>query len=217
MHLGQQFERALTYALHVHGGHVRKGSDVPYFSHLMGVAATVIENGGNEDQAIAALLHDAVEDQGGRPRLADIKDRFGKEVARIVEACSDSLDAAAGEDKEPWLERKRRYLASLPKKDDAILRVSVADKLHNARAIYRDAKAGRGAFWQRFQKAADGGAGETTDRSIAYYTALLRILRRVHKTPVTQEFGDAVAALESLVQDRRRHAHWVRELLSGGA
>src|SRR4051794_7750612 len=84
VHLGLRFERALVYALHVHGGHVRKATDVPYFSHLMAVSATVIENGGSENEAIAALLHDAVEDQGGRPRLNDIHDRFGAEVANTV-------------------------------------------------------------------------------------------------------------------------------------
>src|SRR5690242_2560574 len=112
MHLGLKFERALTYALHVHGGHVRKGTDIPYFSHLMAVAATVIENGGTEDEAIAGLLHDAVEDQGGHPRLNDIRDRFGSEVADIVEACSDSLDSAAGEPKKDWVARKRAYLGA---------------------------------------------------------------------------------------------------------
>jgi len=143
MHLGLNFERALVYALHVHGGHVRKGTRVPYFSHLMAVAATVIENGGTEEEAIAALLHDAVEDQGGLPRLADIRNRFGPAVATIVEACSDSLDSAAGEPREPWLTRKRRYLKALPEKSQPILRVTVADKLHNARSTVTPGILGR--------------------------------------------------------------------------
>jgi len=206
MHLGLNFERALTYALHVHGGHVRKGTSVPYFSHLMAVAATVIENGGSENEAIAALLHDAVEDQGGQPRLNDIRDRFGAEVADIVEACSDSLDAAAGEPKKGWLERKRKYLKGLGKKNSSILRVSAADKLHNARAIYRDAQSGGRAFWKRFDK--------PSEQTISYYTALYSIMRRVHKTPVTAELGDAIAALETLIENKGDHKRFVDALLA---
>jgi (p)ppGpp synthase/HD superfamily hydrolase len=205
MHLGTRFERALVYALHVHGGHVRKGTNVPYFSHLMAVSATVIENGGSEDEAIAALLHDAVEDQGGRPRLNDIRDRFGAGVAVIVEACSDSLDSAIGEEKEDWLTRKRRYLRALPEKPPSILRVSAADKLHNARAIYRDVKDLGPDLWKRFNKPAD--------QTVAYYTALHRILASAHPTPVTREFGDAVVGLESLLSDREGHKRYVAELL----
>jgi (p)ppGpp synthase/HD superfamily hydrolase len=206
MHLGPKFESALTYAMHVHGGHVRKGTDVPYFSHLMAVSATVIENGGTEDEAVAALLHDAVEDQGGRPRLNDIRDRFGEGVAYIVEACSDSLDSAAGEEKKDWLERKRTYLSALAKKSQSILRVSVADKLHNARAIYRDANSNGEKFWKRFNK--------PPEQTIAYYSALYSIMGRVHQTPVTAELNDAVKALETLVKNKTEHNRWVQELLA---
>lgn len=207
MHLGLNFERALVYALHVHGGHVRKGTRVPYFSHLMAVAATVIENGGTEEEAIAALLHDAVEDQGGLPRLADIRNRFGPAVATIVEACSDSLNSAAGEPKEPWLTRKRRYLKALPEKSLPILRVTVADKLHNARAIYRDARDLGPDLWKRF-------GGRPAEQTVAYYTALSGILREVHPTPVTQELCDAVTLLEGCLTDRRLHERYVHELLA---
>ena len=211
MHLGLNFERALTYALHVHGGHVRKGTEVPYFSHLMAVSATVIENGGSEDEAIAALLHDAVEDQGGQPRLNDIRDRFGVDVGDIVEACSDSLDSATGEPKKDWLERKRKYLHDLPEKSGAILRVSVADKLHNSRALYRDAKSGGKQFWERFSRPGDP---NTVDRTIAYYSALYSIFRIVHQTPVTAELGDAVAALHTLIEDQTVHDRIVEQLMS---
>jgi (p)ppGpp synthase/HD superfamily hydrolase len=180
-HLGTHFERALTYALHVHGGHVRKGTNVPYFSHLMGVAATVIENRGTEVEAIAALLHDAVEDQGGRPRLDDIRDRFGPEVADIVEACTDSLDSTAGQPKEDWLPRKRKYLSVLATKAPSILSATVADKLHNARAIYRDAKSGGPELWSRF--------GKPAEQTIAYYSALYGTIRHIHLTPVTAELA----------------------------
>jgi (p)ppGpp synthase/HD superfamily hydrolase len=124
---------------HVHGGQVRKETSIPYIAHLLAVAAAVLEYGGDEDLAIAALLHDSVEDQGGRRRLDDVHNRFGERVARIVEACSDSLaDTAKGERKAHWQERKETYIAHLLKADEDILRVSLADKVHNARAILRD-------------------------------------------------------------------------------
>src|SRR5215467_10091779 len=137
--LTDRFDRALLYATHVHGGQARKGSSTPYVAHLLAVAATVLEYGGDEDLAIAALLHDSVEDQGGKARLEDVRNRFGERVARIVEACSDSLaNTAKGERKAHWRERKDAYIAHLGTADDVILRVSLADKVHNARAILRD-------------------------------------------------------------------------------
>src|SRR5580700_1649440 len=109
--LTDRFDRALLYATHVHGGQVRKGTSIPYIAHLFAVAATVLEYDGSEDMAIAALLHDAVEDQGGEPRLSDIRNRFGDEVAKIVHACSDTVvNSSAGEQKEDWHTRKTRYI-----------------------------------------------------------------------------------------------------------
>jgi len=137
--LTDRFDCALLYATHVHGGQVRTETSTPYVAHLLAVAATVLEYGGHEDLAIAALLHDSVEDQGGKARLDDVRNRFGKRVARIVEACSDSLaNTAKGERKAPWRKRKEAYLADLRKADRDILRVSLADKVHNARTILRD-------------------------------------------------------------------------------
>jgi (p)ppGpp synthase/HD superfamily hydrolase len=137
--LTDRFDRALLYATHVHGGQVRKGTDTPYVAHLLAVAATVLEYGGDEDLAIAALLHDSAEDQGGAARLQDVRNRFGERVAGIVEACSDSLaDTAKGERKAHWQERKQTYIAHLQTVDEDILRVSLADKVHNARVILRD-------------------------------------------------------------------------------
>ncbi len=151
--LTDQFDRALLYATHIHGGQVRKETSTPYVAHLLAVAATVLEYGGDEDLAIAALLHDSVEDQGGKARLDDVRNRFGKRVARIVEACSDSLaNTAKGERKAPWRKRKEAYLADLRKADKDILRVSLADKVHNARAILRDLRKPdiREKVWARF-------------------------------------------------------------------
>jgi (p)ppGpp synthase/HD superfamily hydrolase len=160
----------VLYATHVHGGQVRKGTSTPYVAHLLAVAATVLEYGGDEDLAIAALLHDSAEDQGGEARLEDVRNRFGKRVARIVEACSDSLaNTAKGEPKADWLERKKAYLAHLQKADDDILRVSLADKVHNARAILRDLRkrdVGE-VVWTRFS--------QPKDQTLWYYRSLADI------------------------------------------
>src|SRR3974390_2503877 len=137
--LTEKFDRALLYATHVHGGQVRKGTSTPYIAHLLAVAATVLEYDGEEDFAIAALLHDCAEDQGGEARLNDIRNRCGVRVANIVEACSDSLaDTGKGEQKPDWCTRKKRYLKHIKKADLDVLNVSLADKDHNARAILRD-------------------------------------------------------------------------------
>jgi len=137
--LTDRFDRALLYATHVHGGQVRKGTSIPYVAHLLAVAATVLEFGGSEDLAIAALLHDAVEDQGGPTRLSDIRNRFGDRVADIVRSCSDSfVNTAAGESKEPKNIRTKRYLEHLLTVDQDTLLVSLCDKVHNARSILRD-------------------------------------------------------------------------------
>src|SRR6516165_11996786 len=112
--LTDRFDRALLYASHIHGGQVRKGTSTPHLAHLLAVSATVLEYRGDEDLAIAALLHDSVEDQGGWSRLEDVRNRFGERVARVVAACSDSLaDTAKGEPKAHWQERKEGYLAHL--------------------------------------------------------------------------------------------------------
>ena len=147
--LGRRTEEAFAYALAVHGAQVRKRLPIPYVSHLLAVASIVLEDGGDETQVVAALLHDAAEDQGGEARLADIRARFGDPVAEIVAALSDSLVADA-EEKAPWRVRKEAYLARLRDERDAgALRVALADKLHNARCIVTDVSADRAA-WGRF-------------------------------------------------------------------
>ncbi|MEZ5114657.1 MAG: HD domain-containing protein [Candidatus Nanopelagicales bacterium] len=148
--LGPRFVAAVDYATAVHSAQRRKGTDVPYASHLLAVAALVLEAGGDEDAAVAALLHDAAEDHGGRPRLADIRDRFGERVAAVVEGCSDSLTEEPGA-KEPWPQRKARYVAHLrdPHVSDEVLLVAAADKAHNASATAVDVRLDPGA-WARF-------------------------------------------------------------------
>jgi (p)ppGpp synthase/HD superfamily hydrolase len=172
--LTDRFDRALLYATHVHGGQVRKGTSVPYVAHLLAIAATVLEYGGSEDMAIAALLHDAVEDQGGEPRLSDIRNRFGDRVADfgdrvadIVRSCSDSVaNASSGQPKEDWSNRKTRYIKHLKSVDKKTLLVFLSDKIHNARSILRDLRKPEigTSVWKRFKK--------SKDESLWYYREL---------------------------------------------
>lgn len=190
--LTDRFDRALLYATHVHGGQVRKGTGTPYVAHLLAVAATVLEYGGGEDLAIAGLLHDSAEDQGGKARLDDVRNRFGPRVARIVEACSDSLaDTAAGERKAGWEERKRKYIAHLEKAGEDVLRVSLADKVHNARAILRDLRKPEiGAeIWKRF--------GQPKERTLWYYESLAEVFKRRLPGQLAEELAEIVAVLKA--------------------
>jgi len=145
-----RFDVALQFASGLHHQQARKDVSIPYIAHLMAVCALVLEAGGDEDQAIAALLHDAVEDQGGLPTLDTIRHLFGDRVADAVESCSDST-ASDPTKKLPWRERKEKYLAHLrsTKNEDALL-VAVADKLHNARAILSDYREQGERLWGRF-------------------------------------------------------------------
>lgn len=144
--LTSRFDEALLYARCIHGGQRRKGTSIPYFAHLMGVASIAIELGATEDQAIAALLHDAVEDQGGKPRLDDIRLRFGEDVADMVDACSDT-DV---QPKPPWRARKKAYLDHLESASTDALLVSLSDKIHNAEAILSDLRTIGDKVWSRF-------------------------------------------------------------------
>jgi len=150
--LTSRYDDALRYAHDLHREQTRKGTLIPYISHLMTVSALVIEHGGNEDQAIGALLHDAAEDQGGDATLADIRRRFGDAVAQIVNDCTDAWE----EPKPEWRPRKEAYLAILPKKSPQSLLVSLADKTHNAEAILFDYRALGDDLWPRFNGGADG-------------------------------------------------------------
>ena len=140
--LTERFEHAVGYANRIHSNQTRKGTGIPYLTHLLGVASLVMENGAeSEDEVIGALLHDAAEDQGGRPRLEDIQARFGEVVRDIVDACTDSYD----DPKPPWRERKEAYVIHVRERverggDEPALRVSLADKLHNTRAILADVR-----------------------------------------------------------------------------
>lgn len=171
-------------ATRLHGRQRRKGTDVPYVSHLLGVASLVLEAGGDEDQAIAALLHDAVEDQGGRPQLEKIRRHFGDRVAGIVEGCTDADSVP----KPPWRERKERYIEHIRHAPAEVRRVSAADKLHNARAILADVRRHGDAVWGRF----------TADRGgvLWYYRSLVTAFRETDTGYLAEELDRVVTELE---------------------
>ena len=146
--LTERFDAALHYAIAHHAQQLRKGTPIPYAAHLLAVASLVLEMHGDEDEAIGGLLHDVVEDGGGPEALAYIEEHFGANVADIVLANSDSVTGE--EEKAPWHERKRAYIAAFSHKSPAALRVSLADKLHNARSILTDYRAHGDALWARF-------------------------------------------------------------------
>ncbi|MGD8331782.1 MAG: HD domain-containing protein [Acidobacteriota bacterium] len=152
LRLGERFRAALTFAAEAHNGQGRKGTEVPYVAHLLGVTAIVLEYGGDEDQAIAALLHDAIEDQGGDVMRRQILERFGEHVTGMVNDCTDAEVIP----KPPWKERKLAYLAHIPAVAADSMLVSMADKLHNSRAILRDLRHKGPAVFERFKGGRDG-------------------------------------------------------------
>jgi (p)ppGpp synthase/HD superfamily hydrolase len=188
--LSDRFDRALVYATEVHAGQLRKGTQIPYIAHLLAVAGLVLEHGGDEDQAIAALLHDAAEDHGGEVRLADIRGRFGERVEAIVRGCSDALPVG-GEPKKPWKERKEAYLSHLEHADEGVLFVSAADKLHNARAVLLDYRVVGEAVWERFKGGREG--------TLCYHRKVAKVLERRLPGSLTRELAETVAHLDQLL------------------
>ena len=160
---GKRFTEAVTYALHLHGEQVRKATSIPYISHLLAVCSLVLEDGGSEDEAIAALLHDGPEDQGGQATLDEIRRQFGAEVAAMVEGLSDTMEHP----KPPWRERKAAYLERLRDEPASVLRISLADKLHNLRSVATDLELVGDDLWSRFNADRDAQAW--------YYRALLEV------------------------------------------
>jgi GTP pyrophosphokinase len=158
--VGDRLVAALEMAVRLHARQTRKGTRVPYISHLLAVAGLVLEHGGDEDQAIAALLHDGPEDQGGEATLDAIRRRFGDRVAGIVAACSDTFAVP----KPPWRARKEAYIAALPRKGPDVWPVTLADKVHNARTIVADLRADGPHILDRFSGGRDG--------TIWYYSTL---------------------------------------------
>jgi GTP pyrophosphokinase len=191
MMLTARFEEALVLAVRLHAGQTRKGTDTPYISHLLGVTGIVLEHGASEDEAIAALLHDAAEDQGGGATLEKIRDRFGETVAEIVAECTDSWTIP----RPPWQERKEAYIARLRGASASVRLVSAADKLHNARTILADYRALGESLWSRFNGGREG--------TLWYYRALVDVLRDTGPPPmveasIIEELDRVVSELERL-------------------
>lgn len=199
--LSERFSAALTYATILHANQVRKegrrcrnhfrhlslpSSGVPYIAHLLGVASIALEYGANEDEAIAALLHDAIEDQGGAATRAEIRRRFGDKVTEIVDGCTDAETIP----KPPWRERKEAFIAQIPTASPSVLLVSAADKLHNARSIMHDYRLLGEACWKKFKGGKDG--------TLWYYRAVVEALRQRNSTPLIEELERGVSDLEQL-------------------
>ncbi len=183
--LTDRFASALVYAHQLHINQVRKGSNIPYISHLLSVAALVLEDGGDEDEAIAALLHDAVEDCGGTPILTEIRTRFGERVAHLVAHCTESETIP----KPPWKARKQRYLEQLKTGDASVYRIAIADKLHNARSTLKDYRRQGDTVWQKFK----GGKVGT----LWFYRSILAI-----QPPIEQE--ESRAGSSQLTEELQR-------------
>jgi (p)ppGpp synthase/HD superfamily hydrolase len=186
MNLSPKFDQALQYAVLIHAGQIRKGANIPYISHLLGVASIALEYGANEEETIGALLHDAGEDAGGEGRIEDIRLRFGNAVAEIVRGCTDAVTLP----KPPWKKRKEDYIAHVPKASQSVRLVSASDKLHNARAILRDLRLHGDDVWSRFKGGKDG--------SLWYYRSLVTAFRQAGNSELIEELDRIVTELEKL-------------------
>jgi (p)ppGpp synthase/HD superfamily hydrolase len=185
MPLSEAYDRALVYSANLHRDQVRKGGNIPYIAHLLSVSSRVLSAGGNEIQAIAGLLHDAAEDQGGEATLKEVKQRFGGEVAQIVADCTDSWV----EPKPPWRQRKEAYITALPGKSSISLLVSLADKVDNAEAILFDYRLIGDDLWTRFTGGRDG--------TIWYYRTLAEFFDRALPGPLSDQLARTVARFPS--------------------
>jgi (p)ppGpp synthase/HD superfamily hydrolase len=187
--LSSRFETALVYAAQLHAKQIRKGNNIPYISHLLSVTALVIEDGGSEDEAIAALLHDAIEDQGGAKTREVIRQKFGEKVVTIVDGCTDT-DVFP---KPPWKERKQRYVEQIRYASPEVLRVSLADKLHNARSILADLYRVGETVWDKFKGGKEG--------TMWYYHSLLEVYQEVGSGFLCDELERVIAKLDEISTD----------------
>ena len=185
---GEKFEEALLYACRLHRDQARKGTDTPYVTHLLAVAAIVGENGGTEDEVVAALLHDSPEDQGGKERLREIRERFGDTVAEIVDGCTDTYE----DPKPEWRRRKEAYVAHAATAPTSVRLVSAADKLHNAHSILADLRSLGDELWDRFTGGKEG--------TLWYYRALVEAYTAAGANPVVEELDRVVREIEALAR-----------------
>lgn len=188
--LGPRFRRAFEFVAEKHAGQTRKASTIPYIAHLMGVASLVLEAGGDEDLAIAALLHDVVEDCGGMPMLKEVRRKFGKRVAKVVDGCTDTDT----EPKPPWRARKENYIRHLKGSDADTRLVAAADKLNNVRSILSDYRAIGESVWSRFNGGREG--------TLWYYRTLRDQFLRHPRNRVTLDLELAVNELETLTEGK---------------
>ncbi|MEG4799620.1 HD domain-containing protein [Microcoleus sp. ARI1-B5] len=186
MILSNRFSDALTYAAELHATQIRKGSGVPYIAHLLGTASIALEYGANEDEAIAALLHDAIEDCGGAPTREAIRQRFGDTVTAIVDGCTDS----SATPKPPWRDRKQAYIDRIPTASHSVRLVSAADKLYNVRSIVKDYRELGDRVWERFTSKKNG--------TLWYYNSLVEAFRQAELTPIVEELARTVLELNKL-------------------
>ncbi len=186
MQPSDRFGEALVYATRLHAAQTRKGSGAPYVAHLLKVCGTALEHGADEDEAIAALLHDAVEDQGGAPVGEEIRRRFGDRVARIVAGCTDSDRTP----KPPWRERKESYLARLRHAPASVRLVSACDKLDNVRSLVAAYRTLGESLWDRFRGGHDG--------TLWYHRRVVEVLKEAGTNPLVEELARAVAELDRL-------------------
>jgi len=190
VYLTDRFFDAMSYATFWHKDAVRKSTNIAYISHPFGVAALVLEALGDEDQAIAGLLHDLAEDCGGEERLAEISERFGPRVAHIVRGCSDSL-VVNEKEKAPWKERKSTHIDHLGKADADVLLVTAADKTHNARAIASDAQSIGTQIWDRFNA--------NQSEILWYYNSVYKVLKAGNVTQtLLNPLRTAIEIMESI-------------------
>jgi (p)ppGpp synthase/HD superfamily hydrolase len=187
--LTERFADALTFAEMAHREQRRKGNDIPYVAHVLAVAATVLEWGGDEDTAIAALLHDAVEDQGGEPMAKEIRQRFGDRVVELVLHCTDSTSTDPAT-KAPWEDRKTAYLARLATASPEAALITCSDKIHNLTATIRDVRAHGPTTLDRFER---------PDRLVWYYSSVANALERHAATVPLRELRDQIAAFSALL------------------
>ncbi len=191
MILSHRFTEALVYATELHAHQIRKGSNIPYISHLLGVASIALEYGADEDEAIAALLHDAIEDQGRQTVRAEIRLKFGDRVTEIVDSCTDTDTTP----KPPWKERKKAYINRITNASASVRLVSAADQLHNIRSILKDYRLQGDLLWDLFKGGKQG--------TLWYYRSLVTAFREADSTPIVIELDSLVTELERLVQTNR--------------
>jgi (p)ppGpp synthase/HD superfamily hydrolase len=192
MNLSPRFDQALHYAVLIHAGQQRKGTEIPDLAHLLGVASIALEHGANEDEVIGALLHDAGEDAGGRGRIEDIRHRFGDAVADIIDGCTDAVVVPKPE----WRKRKEDYIAHILTASPSVRLVSASDKLHNARAILRDYRQHGEKLWSRFTGGKEG--------NLWYYRSLVKAFSQVDRNELVEELDRVVSEIEQLSSATRR-------------